>query len=97
MPGAAASDDEFVERCEEIMVEEPHNRRLEYMMHVSDHRAGDWAGYDRMVAELVLTCSMCQMVCVPGVEKRREHFHLLVNSGRIEKGDPRLVEPHGGM
>jgi len=66
-------------------------------MHVSDHRAEDWAGYDRMVDELVLTCSMCQMVCVPGVENRREHFHLLVNSGRIEKGDPRLVEPHGGM
>ena len=97
MPGAAATDDEFVERCEEILNEEPHNRRLEYMMHVSDHRAEDWAGYDRMVDELVLTCSMCQMVCVPGVENRREHFHLLVNSGRIEKGDPRLVEPHGGM
>lgn len=93
MPGPEASDAEFTERCEEILAEQPHNRRLEYMMKLGQDSVNDWDDYDRTVDELVLTCSMCQMVCVPGVENRKEHYGLLVNSGRIERADPRLVEP----
>jgi epoxyqueuosine reductase len=94
MPGADKSDEAFAERCEEIVAEQPQNRRLKYMLNLGQHSATSWDDYDRIVDELELTCSMCQMVCVPGVEKRREHFSLLVNSGRIERGDPRLIEPH---
>lgn len=96
MPGADSPDAEFVDRCEEIIEEQPRNRRLRYMMNLGQDSVESWDDYDRTVDELVLTCSLCQMVCVPGVDKRKEHYGLLVNSGRIEKGDPRLLEPHAG-
>lgn len=93
MPGPDKSDEEFIERCEEIAHEEPHNRRLRAMLDLGHNYTPDWDAYDRTVDELVLTCSMCQMVCMPGIDKRKENYGLLVNSGRVEKGDPRLLEP----
>lgn len=41
----------------------------------------------------VLTCSLCQVVCTPGLDSRKKNYRALVNSGRIEEGDPRLLHP----
>ena len=53
MSGPDKGNEEFAERCEEVIDEELHNRRL---------RA---------------------MVRVPGIDKRKESYGLLVNSGRV--------------
>lgn len=92
LPNAAESDEDFEARCEEVLQEDPGNRKLKFLMNIRT-TAHNWDEYDRTVEGMVLNCSLCQLVCMPGLDTRKRMYKTLVNSGRIEEGDPRLVEP----
>ncbi len=82
----------FAERIHEL-AEEPESYRLRGLLGIGDTIVHNWDDYDRVVDTIKLTCSTCQLLCWPSMEDRRENYRLLLGSGRIEKGDPRLAPP----
>lgn len=94
LPNAKKSDEDFRNRCQTIADENPDNATLQYLMDVQN-TTHNWDDYDRVVEGMVLNCSYCQLVCMPGLDKRKEMYRSLISSGRIEEGDPRLVDPNG--
>ena len=98
MPGVRESEEAFDDRCDEdVATGDPADLRLQSMVGSGVTSVDKWADVQRnMDSSLsVLTCSLCQVVCTPGMDSRRKNYRALVDSGRIEEGDPRLLHPTG--
>ena len=96
MPGRLESEEAFDQRVDdEAAGADPTDIRLQSMIAIGDTSVEKWADVQRnMDSSLsVLTCSLCQVVCTPGLESRKKNYRALVESGRIEEDDPRLRNP----
>lgn len=96
MPGVNEPDELFDDRCDEDVAKgDPADFRLQSMVGSGVTSVEKWADVQRNMdsALSVLTCSLCQVVCTPGMDSRRKNYRALVASGRIEEDDPRLRHP----
>ena len=100
MPGVRELDETFDDRCDkDVATGDPADFRLKSMVASGVPTVDKWADVERnMDSSLsVLTCSLCQVVCTPGLDSRKKNYRALVDSGRIEEGDPRLLDPTGRL
>jgi len=98
MPGFRESDEAFDERCDEdVATGDPKDFRLQSMVGSGVTSVNSWEDVQRNMSSslTVLTCSLCQVVCTPGLDSRKKNYRALVDSGRIEEDDPRLSHPTG--
>ena len=96
MPGVKESDEKFDERCDhDVATGDPADFRLQSMVGSGETSVYQWDDVLRNIDSplSVLTCSLCQVVCTPGLDSRKKHYRALVDSGRIEDDDPRLRHP----
>ena len=92
LPGPEDGDEVFDKKVHELG-DVRENRLLRSSLGFGDTLVHNWDDYDRLVDNLRLTCSTCQLICWPKMEDRQENYRLLLGSGRIFKGDPRLEKP----
>ena len=96
MHGMRDPDEAFDERCDEdVTAADTTDFCLQSMVLVGETTVHRWEDVQRnMNSSLsVLTCSLCQVVCTPGLDSRKKNYRALVNPGRIEEDDPRLRHP----
>jgi Pyruvate/2-oxoacid:ferredoxin oxidoreductase delta subunit len=96
MPGVREPDEAFDDRCDkDVATGDPADMRLQSMVGSGVTSVNSWEDVQRNMSSSlsVLTCSLCQVVCTPGLDSRKKNYRALVNSGRIEEGDPRLRHP----
>lgn len=97
LPGRDASEEAFDQTCDEEAAAAPMDFRMQAMVYSGVTNMHSWKDQNKIVDSglSVLTCSLCQMVCMPGLDKRKQNYRALVDSGRIEEDDPRLLHPTG--
>ena len=96
MPGASETDEAFDDRCDtDVAAGTTTDIRMRSMIYIRDTTAHSWEDVTRNAdgPPGILTCSLCQVVCTPGLDSRNKNDRALVNSDRIEEGDPRLLHP----
>ena len=98
MPGPGEPDEAFDDRCDaDVAAGDPTDIRMQSMVYIGDSTANSWEDVQRNIDSSlsVLTCSLCQVVCTPGIDSRRKNYRALVASGRVEEDDPPLRHPTG--
>lgn len=93
MPNAHQSDESFELRVKQEVAAKPDDIRLRALYEQPGINNVPEEYLDKMIDQNLLTCSFCQFVCVPGMEKRQEAYRMIVNSGHILENDPRLQPP----
>ena len=93
MPNAHDSDEAFEERVKEAVVEQPENIRLRLIYEQAGLNLVPQDQIDSMIDTALLNCSFCQLVCVPGMDKRQEAYRMIISSGHVLEHDPRMLVP----
>lgn len=88
LPDRFAPDEEFDEVCNRLSDENQDDFLWAGMKTAHENKTG-WSILDDF-PKTSISCSLCQYVCVPGMENRRRLYRGLVAAGTIEEGDPRL-------
>jgi len=90
LPGRNESDDEFNQICDTLTAANPNDDLMQGLHTVHINKLGWEIFYN--FPKNALTCSLCQYVCVPGMENRQRLYRGLVKSGCIDAYDPQVKD-----
>ena len=88
LPDRHASDEEFNKISRDIVFANLEDPTMAGLSTVHTNKTG-WGIFDDF-PKTAINCSLCQYVCVPGMENRQRLYRGLVEAGTIEADDPRL-------